>query len=266
MIAIFNPYHQFANIDLFSATFNNLGCNQRVSTDASPIPRYCTSVRLKLHHSKTHLESMLAIKKWNITPSTTPTVPPYVTTGSASNAAATIPTSVPPIQAMNLSLELDGFFESLTSALDIFAHIINLVYFAPPRTPERIGFDYIVGELTNDPARRNEPITQHLVRMKRNKWYGEIKRFRRCAIHYGAIDYEISYKPTSYRPLREYITSHDVRAIFLPDNPLSPQLSYQKKRSVQTLCVKILKSELDKLDIAFGLLETRVGTANQVPV
>jgi len=268
VIAIFNPYHQFANIDLFSATFNDLGCNQRVSRDALQIPRYCTSVRLKLHHSKTHLESMLAIKKWNITAPTTPNVPPYIATGSASNATGTIPTSalVPPIQAMNLSLELDGFFESLTSALDIFAHIINLVCFAPPRTPANIAFDYIVGELTNDPARQNEPITQHLVRMKRNKWYKEIKRFRRRAIHYGAIDYEISYKPTSYRPLQECVTSHDVRAIFSPDNPLSPQLSYDKKRSVQTLCVKILKNALDKLDIAFGLLDTRVRTANQVPV
>jgi hypothetical protein len=214
---------------------------------------------------------MLAIKKWDIASSITPpTAPPYITTGSASNAAATVPTSVPTsvpsTQAMNLSLDLDGFFESLTSALDIFAHIINLVYFAPPRSPESIGFDYIVGQLANDPTRQNETITQHLVRMKRNKWYREIKRFRRCAIHYGAINYEMSFKPTSYEPLQEYITFQDVLAIKLPDNPLSFPSSYQKRRSVQTLCVAILKRALDKIDVTYGLLEARVRTANQVPV
>jgi hypothetical protein len=215
---------------------------------------------------------MLAIKKWDIASSITPPItPPYVTTGSASNAAATVPTSipltsVPSIQAMNLALDLDGFFESLTSALDIFAHIINFVYFAPPLRLESIGFDYIVGHLTNDPTRRNEPITRHLARMKRNVWYTEMKRFRRSAIHYGAINYEMSFKPTSYEPLQEYITSHDVLAIKLPDNPLSFPSSYQKRRSVQTLCVAILRRALDKIDVAYGLLETRVRTANQVPV
>jgi hypothetical protein len=93
-----------------------------------------------------------------------------------------------------------------------------------------------------------------------------MKRFRKCAIHYGVIDYEISFKPASYEPLREQVESHDVLAIKLPDNPLSFPLSYQRRRSVQTLCAKILKKALEKIDVAYRLLETRVSSANQVPV
>jgi hypothetical protein len=48
---------------------------------------------------------MLAIKKWDITSSITPpTAPPYVTTGSASNAAATVPTSVPSTQECKIKV------------------------------------------------------------------------------------------------------------------------------------------------------------------
>jgi len=264
---IFSQYHQFANIDLFLATFNRLAGNQRVSADALSIPNFCTSVRMKLNHSETHLKNMLAIEKWDITPSITPpTVPPYATTGSASNATATIPTPAPSTQASTLALDLDGFFECLTSALDIFAHVINRIYFTPPRPARDVGFYYIVGELTNDPARRNEAVTQHLARMIQHVWFAEMKLFRRYSFHYGAIPYEIEFKPMSYNPIQERITFHDVLAIRLPDDPFSLPLNYRHGRSVQTLCVRILKKALDKIDFAYGLLETRIRTANQVPV
>jgi hypothetical protein len=118
----------------------------------------------------------------------------------------------------------------------------------------------------NDPARKNETITNHLARMRRHVWYTEMKRFRRYSIHYGEIPYDIEFKPMSYNPIQEYVTTCDVLAIKLPDNPFSYPLNYQKRRSVQTLCITILKKALDKIDVAYGLLEARIRNANQVPV
>jgi len=264
-LQIFSQYHQLVNIDLFLTTFNRLEGNQRVSADAMPIPNFCTSVRMKLSHSEIHLKNMLAIQKWNVTPQL-PTAPPYVTTGSASNATGTIPTSVPSTQASTLAMDLDGFFECLTSSLNSLAHIVNRIYFNPPRRPRDVGFDYIVGELMNDPARRNEALTRHLARMIQHVWFREMKLFRRYSFHYGAIPYEIEFKPMSYNPIQQFITFHDVLAIRLPVDPFSVPLRYQQRRTVQTLCVGILKKALDKIDIAYKSLETRIRTANQVPV
>lgn len=210
---------------------------------------------------------MLAIKKWDITPPITPPPAPlYATTGSASNATATIPTSAPSTEASTLALDLDGFFECLASAFDVFAHVINRIYFTPPRPQRDVSFHCIVEELKNDPARRNEAVTKHLARMIQHVWFAEMKLFRRYSFHYGAIPYEIEFKPMSYNPIQERVTFHDVLAIRLPDDPFSLPLSYRQGKSVQTLCVGILKKALDKIDFAYELLETRIRTANQIPI
>jgi len=221
------------------------------------------SVRIKLHSSKTNLENILSIKKWESTPSILQQTASNATIGSGTIVAAT-PALLPSTQTMNLSRDLDGFFENLVSAFDILAQVVNLLYFAPPKNADEITFHNIVDEL-RDAGKQNESITTHFSRIRRRSWYRGLKSFRNCAIHNKSIQFRVQTKPSSFEPLQEYSPSHDVKAILLPDNPRSNQPIY-KRRSVQSYCVKMFSKALDSIDLAFSLMENRIRTANRVPI
>jgi hypothetical protein len=277
---IFNPYHSFTYIDAFLATFNIIRANHATSVRALAIPQYCNSVRTKLHSSKTHLENILAIKKWGISQSNTynsnltsiatniATSNPsnYTTSGMTINTSSVINQQVPSVRAMNLSRDLDGFFECIVSALDIFAHIINLTYFNRPKSAGSVSFDYILDKMIGTPNLSNEPITQQLASIRNANWYKEMKPYRRCAIHYGSINYQILYKSTFQPLVGTYSSSDDVDAILLADNPLGLVSTFNKKRKVNTFCKKIEKRELDSLDIAFNIAENDISLASRIPI
>lgn len=238
------------------------------------IPQYCNSVRTKLHSSKTHLDNILAIKKWDVPNSNLPSIstniatsisPNYSTSGTTITASSAINLQVPSTRAMNLSRDLDGFFECIVSALDIFAHIVNLTYFPQPKPTKSVSFDHILDELIATPNLSNEPITQHLTSIRKANWYKEMKPYRRYAIHYGSINYQILYKSTFQPLVGTYTNSDDVEAILLPDNPLGVVSTFSKKRKAQTFCKKIEKKELDSLDIAFNLADNDISLTSRIP-
>lgn len=250
-------------------TFNNLVDNRSVSPRGLEIAAYCTSVQVKLHGSMTYLNSLLSVKKWD-SPNPTPFIPisnaTNATTGSTIPTGAATTTPSLSNQAMNVSSDLDSFFESLASSFDVLAQIVNLVYLDPPKRADDVTFHEIVDDLIAHPQGQNETITPHLTRVRGNGWYKAMKSFRKSAHHTMSIDYEIVYERSSFRPLKGDFPPYDVKAILLPDNPRSHQPNYSKKRSVHVLCVTILKNALDRIDTTFLLMETRIGTAGKVPV
>lgn len=239
--------------------------NRHVSTVALDIPHHCSSVTVKLQMAKTHLENLLAIKTW-ASPINMPISPFYATSGQTISTGGS---AIPPLptQTTNLSIDLDGFFENIVSALDIFAHVVNLAYFSPPKKADSVSFDYIISELNNSQIMVNEPLSRHLRAVKKSNWFKEMKPYRRCATHHQPIDYEISYL-SSMQPLRGYSpTDVDVKAILLPDNPfVYGQPSYIKRRRVSTLCVRFFRNELNSLDNAFALMQQRINQAQRVPI
>jgi hypothetical protein len=244
------------------------------------IPNYGHSVRIKMRSSKTHLENLLAIRKW-ASSTLSQNVPNYamvsstITTGSYGVTTSTptfpmgnkVSVPVPSEQTMNVSMDLDGLFECLASSLDIFAQIVNLTYFNPPRDEGSVSFDYIIGALQGSNTTRNEPITRHLANMKLAKWYAEMKPFRRTETHRRVLDFKISYAPASFEPLRDFDTSYDIKAILISDNPLSTgRPTYVKKRKISAFCTRLLRNELKGLDKGFEILEIRIRTSGRVPI
>jgi hypothetical protein len=231
-------------------------------------------MNVKLQASRLSLEYLLSVKEWESTGQ-----PLYFSTSnstslstsnatSGSSIATSVATSVPAphIQAVIVSKELDNFFESLATAYDVLAQIVNLMYLSPPLAATNVYFLDVVDTLRSRPRTMNEPLTAHLVQVRKTSYYREMMSFRRCATHDKPIDYKISYE-SSFQPLREnYPLKFTVKSILLPDNPRAKKPDYKKGKSVNVLCVYILEKTIGNIEAAFELMNGKLLVANKIPV
>lgn len=250
MIAIFRPYHSLSNVDLFLNTFNGLKNRQKVAQSAIGIPRYCISVVNKLVNAKDHLENILSVEEW------------VTTTASLTNAStiSTFSTTHVAPPTFGISGNLDNFFGNLSSAFDIFAQVVNLVYLAPPLDEKDVSFEKIINEMGS--KLQNEQMTQHLTSLRTMQWYVDMKPFRNCGTHRKTIRFKVLMEEESMRTL----SWPKVTTILLPDDPFIDPPTYNTNREMEVFGLNIFENTLNQIDEMYGMMEVRVRVTDRIPV
>lgn len=250
---MFRSYHSLSNSDLFLNTFEGLKNHQKVAQSAFAIPRYCISVVIKLVNSRDHLENILSVKDW------------ITTTQSLTNAStiSTFSTTHGAPPTFGISGNLDNFFGNLSSAFDIIAQVVNLVYLThltPPLNERDVSFERVTNEMASN--LQNEQMTQHLTSLRTTQWYVDMKPFRNCGTHRKTIRFKVLMEEESMLTL----SWPKVITILLPDDPFIDPPTWNQNREMKVFGVNIFKNILNEIDNIYGLMEARVRTADRIPV
>ena len=249
MTAIFSPYHNFSNYGLFKSAFNDLKSLGRVAASALGLPRYYKSSTIKLNSAKYHLNTLLSYETVFISP-------PLSTSGATSVTVSTA-TNVSALTDFDISRELDNLFTNLSSAFNLFAQVINLVYLIPPLSDDVVSFYNVLNVMAD--TLPNETLTQYLLSLQTEQWYKDMKDFRRCTTHRKAIEFFIDMS-------RRFMEASWQTRILLPDNPFSTQPTYSLNREMKGFCEDLLRNSLNAIDHMYGLMEAKIRVANQIPV
>lgn len=209
-----------------------------------------------LQTAKARLDSVLSVKEFIYsTLSYSPSNTSGITGGTISATDITPPTS-------NISGDINDFFGNLSSAFDMFAQVVNLVYLSPALDESDVTFHEIVNTMMSIHRFQREPITQYLATLQRSQWYNDLKPFRHCKTHRKIIQFLVVMKQS---PLQTSLWP-TVTTILLPDNPYSNQPTYQKNREMQVFGMNIFEMSLNAIDHMFGLIEAKIQTADRIPV
>jgi len=166
-------------------------------------------------------------------------------------------TSVTSPSDYDVSRELCGFFSNIFSAFDIFAQIINLVYFSPPLNISRVSFVKIGEKLDNDFP--TDPLTQFITNLKNQQWYNDYLPYRKCTTHWHSIEFKVEQT-------RSFLQTTTETGIIVSDDPLSQSPTYNLNRKITTFGTEILTNTLDAIDKMYGILINKIRTADQIPI
>jgi hypothetical protein len=249
--AIFSPYHNFTKARSFKRAFSDLNRHGGVTPSAQVLPRYCDSCTTKLRSTEHHLNILLSFKTVLI--SHPDTIATTVTTGSGNPSA----TGVSPVSYDDVSRELDGFFTSLWSVFDIFAHEVNLVYLTPPLTGRDVSFKGVLDAMSR--IFSSERLTLYMSSLVSELWYKDLDDFRRCITHRNEVDIKIITSRTLFAPALE-------TKILLPDDPLSYPSTYSLNRECGSFGSGIFKKALNAIDHMYELMETKIRNVGHVPI
>jgi len=239
----------------FQVAFEQLKLGHRVAPAATGIPIRHNSVLFKLSNAKQHLDALLSTEEWVVPTLSNATSGAPVATSSAGG-------SIPPAQisptAYHISGNMDDFFGNLASAFDFFSQIVNLAYFASPLNESIVDLNVIVREMKT--RRPSESMTTQLSSLRRQRWYVSLNLYRRCATHRKIIQCQVitSQSLTQTSP-------YALMRIVLPDNPFDDRPTYHMNRDV-VFVKTIFINAIGSLDQLFHTLESRIKTANQIPV
>ena len=227
----------------------DLSRSQNVAPSCAQIPVFSKSVVRKLQHAKTDLESVLATKTYFI----------YSTTSTSGATGSSLPTTAYSPTQIDFSNRIDGFFGNMASAFDIFAQVLNKVYLTHPLRENEVTFDMMVRIMKI--RFMNESLSQYLFGLPRQQWYRDLKSFRHCSTHRKVIECIVETTHGSIQTTFPTITR-----ILLPDNPSLNTMTYVLQREFGKFGSNVLTNVLVSIDNMYGLLESRVRTANRIPV
>jgi len=153
--------------------------------------------------------------------------------------------------------ELDNFFYNLFSAFESFAQVVNLVYVVPPMNDDDATFFDVSTILVTRFA--GETLTPYLTSISTQNWFREMKAFRKCTTHSKSIPFYFTYSRESTRESWE-------PKIILPDNPRSDSPDYPPNKEFGTFGMNILTEVFKAIENMFDILETRIRSADRIPV
>ena len=236
----------------FLTTFDSLKNQNRISQSAVVLPSEMDSVMTKLRVAEKRLFDLLSIKEW---------VQPSASLSNATSTGSTIAPTYPIISPyIEVSGNVDDFFNNLTSAFEMFGQVINLVYIDPPLHESLVTFYNIVALMKT--SKPNVNLTTHLNSFTNSQWFRDTKAFRRRCYHRRKILWEISMKVSSLQAT----VFPQVVEILIPDNPYSNNPTHVKKRSIMNFCLPLFQSSLNAIDQSFGIIDVEVKNANKIPV
>lgn len=240
------------NVESFKNTFIRLSKEHKVSRLAADIHIYVISVTSKLQSSRMHLESVLSTKELVLL-----TQQSY--SGSTSGYTFSPISSISSPTQQEITRNVDGFFGNLASAFDIVGQVINLVFLVPPLEEQRVTFDWIITELVNRCG--GKKITQYLTTLKKQQWYKDLKKFRRCTIHTKIIQCKTVTEHSVMQTTWPKVTE-----ILIPDEPFRNKPTYSKNLTIQGFGKAIFLNALNAIDEIYGIMDAEVITADKIPV
>lgn len=204
-----------------------------------------------------HLESVLSNRE--LTPEPQPSTATFsITSGSTISPSAT---SISPRAIV--SMHLDEFFGNIVSVLDVFAHVVNLVYMNSPFSEREVYFDArfsIIDEMEN--RYPNEEMTRCLSSIREKQWYVDMKPYRHLETHNRTIPFWPKLKSES----TSRISLSEATTILIPDDPFADPPVYNQNREMRIFGVNVFTNTLSEIDNMYATMEARVRTANNIPV
>jgi hypothetical protein len=156
---------------------------------------------------------------------------------------------------------LDDIFANIFSAFDVFAQIINIVYFSAPRREAEVSFDRIVN-LLPDPPNNRDLVKVLLVGCQNAPLNVLANLYRNCSTHRKAIEYKIEaeIEPFSMNP------SIKIAKILLPDDPQVGQPTYLNQIEARQFNNRVLRHSLAVIDKAYAIMEETIRVNDVIPV
>ena len=225
--------------------------NGRVAGSAQGSRRHCSSSILKLNNAKYHADTLLSYEAVGIS-----RPPPNLISGIAISA-----TSVSSPNDYDVSRELDNFFSNLLSAYDMVAQVVNCIYLSSMYDVSEVYFRRVSGAMARNLSLSSDALTLHLDSLRAQGWYKDMRDFRHVETHRNAIDFELR------RPFaRPFVSASMKTRIVLPDNPFSYPSTHYLNRDFDKFGMDILRNTLNTIDQMYGIMETRIRVAGQIPI
>lgn len=210
-----------------------------------------------------HLETLIPIDEWDLSvPAVVPSSPvTTVSSGSITTSAYAPPSPIYSSKTGIVTGSLGDFFANVFSAFDVFAQIVNIVYFPSPISEDLVSFDRIVNSLPSPPLNKDS-IKMLLEGCQKSPLNILANKYRNCSTHRMSLQFKVTaeIEPLSVAPALK------VAAISLPDDPEVSIPTYSRMIEARIFSKRVLKHALSVIDRSYGIMENTLLTSDQIPV